>query len=398
MSDQYIGIPEIIKMMKEGKYQQSIPLLKDQLGRDPNSIQLIACLAACYSQTGMKTEAIQEFVRLTEIQPTNPVHFFNLGVAYESADDAIKAKESFEKVLALNPGNEKAQQRLDIVNAKIVQTPAKDPPAAATAEPVAFTTQTALDGTIIQVPVSPAVKSQHSYSSAYEAPIPQAVFEMGHETTVPEGLNWGGFLIPFFWGIWHGAWIWAIVALFFWPISSIVLLLKGNEIAFENREYNSVEEFRKGQKIWVICGLVINILFWGSLIQTYNGLVRAVRTGTSHSTSRPLPGTQAGELAATMAEMEQLRKDQEQFGGGSATTTSGTDANGSYIASTSVMSVDPASAYTIWKKIVAKSGGTEISSTATSADFSIPSGGKPATIHLEATNDNKTSVTMKTYK
>ncbi|MHB1457936.1 MAG: tetratricopeptide repeat protein [Armatimonadota bacterium] len=158
MSEQYIGMPEIINMMKDGKYQQSIPLLKDQLGRNPNNLQAIACLAASYSQTGMKTEAIAEFARLTELQPKNAVHYYNLGGAYESVDDAVKAKESLEKALALEPANEKIRQRLDAVNAKTVEAPAAEPAPAENSAP-AFITQTALDGTVIQVPVPPAVKS-----------------------------------------------------------------------------------------------------------------------------------------------------------------------------------------------------------------------------------------------
>lgn len=397
MSDQYIGLPEIITMMKEGKYQQAIPLLKDQLARNPNNLQAIACLAASYSQTGMKTEAIREFVRLTELQPKNTVHYFNLGAAYESANDAIKAKESFEKALALEPGNEKIRQRLDAVNAKIVEVPAAEPAPDENSAP-AFITQTALDGTVIQVPVPPAVKSQHSYSSAYEAPIPQSVYEIGHETTIPEGLNWGGFLMPFWWGIWHGAWLWAIIAFFVPLVSNIVLLIKGNEIAFENRDYSSIEEFRSSQKKWVICGLIINFVSIGLFIYNFNATMNAIRSGSSHRQIVGAPGTQAGELAATIAEMEQLKKDQEQFGGGSVTTSSGSDANGSYITMTSVMSVEPAAAYSVWKGIVAQSGGTEIGSTSTSADFSMPSNGQLSTIHLEATNDNKTTVTTKIYK
>lgn len=397
MSDQYIGIPEIINMMKEGKYQQAIPLLKDQLARDPKNVQAIACLAASYSQTGMKSEAIQEFIRLATLQPNNAVHYFNLGVAYEAADDAAKAKECFEKVLALNPGNQKAKEHLDAINANIVQTPTAVLPVT-DSDLGAYTTQTALDGTVIQVPVPPAVKSQHSYSSAYEAPIPESVYKMSQQVTAPEGLNWGGFLLPFLWGIAHGAWLWVVVWLFIPPVSSIVLLIKGNEIAFENRRYDSIEEFRSGQRMWVICGLILNIVWWGYLAYSFNTAMNILHTGSSHKQFVAAPGTPAGELADMQAEMEQMKKDQQDAGGGNVTTSSGTDTNGSYTAMTSIMSLDPASAYTIWKEIVAKSGGTEIKSTPTSADFSLSSNGQLSTIHLEATNDNKTSVTTKVYR
>ncbi|MHB1457937.1 MAG: hypothetical protein ACYC0V_13590 [Armatimonadota bacterium] len=185
------------------------------------------------------------------------------------------------------------------------------------------------------------------------------------------------------------------MALFFFPISSIMLLIRGNEIAFENREYNSVEDFHKGQRIWVICGLVINILFWGSLIQTYNSLVRAVRTGSSHSMSQPLPGSQAAELADIQTEMARLKKDQQE--GMGITETKGKDANGAYIATTQIMPTDPAATYNLYKAIVAELSGSEVGSTSTSADFVIPSKNGTTTIHLEQTADNKTMVVTKEY-
>lgn len=397
MSDQFSSsqeMPDIIKLFKAGKYQDIIPLLKDQLTRDPNNVQAIACLAASFSQTGMKAEAVQEFTRLTELQPENFVHYFNLGVAYETAENAAKAKECYEKVLTLNPGNQKAQQRLDAINAKTEQMTAATP--VEENEPVAWTTQTALDGTIIQVPVPPVVKSQHSYSSAYEAPIPESVFQMGQELRPPDGLNWGGFLLPFWWGIWHGAWLWAVVAFFCFPISAIVLLIKGNEIAFENRKYDSIEQFKSNQRIWVICGLIINIILWGWRITRYNSTMNYLRSGASPSQITAMPSTQTSEYKTTMKEMQQALKDQQE--GMGITTAEGKDENGAYISMTQTMPTDLTSTYNLFKEIVSKSGGSQIGSTSTSADFSMQTNGKLSTIHLEATNTNQTIVVTKDYK
>lgn len=268
MSDQFAGSPEmpnIIRMFKEGKYQELIPLLKEHLARNPDDIQARACLAASYAQTGNKIDAIQEFIKLTELQPDIPVHYFNLGVAYESAENGVKAKECYEKVLTLNPGHQKAQQRLDDVNAKIGQTPDAAP--TSDIQLGSWPAGTALDGS----PAPPrAVPPPPVYNQSYDPPIPSEVFLMSRPMAPPSGLNWGGFLLPFWWGIAHSAWLWVVVSLFVPLISSIVLLIKGNDIAFENRQFESMEEFESVQKAWTRWGIGVNIfLILGPFLWRY---------------------------------------------------------------------------------------------------------------------------------
>lgn len=104
------------------------------------------------------------------------------------------------------------------------------------------------------------------------------------------GLNWGGFLMPLWWGIANGSllgWLVAVIIISSNAILSIlpniyasipglssiflilgvelfaiglVFLFKGNKIAWQNRKFESISQFKKVQKKWLIAGLIINIL------------------------------------------------------------------------------------------------------------------------------------------
>ena len=84
-----------------------------------------------------------------------------------------------------------------------------------------------------------------------------------------KGWNWGAFFLSWIWGIGNRVWISLVVlVLGFIPvvggigalIMAVVLGLKGNEWAWQNREFESVEQFKKVQKAWAIWGLVVFVL------------------------------------------------------------------------------------------------------------------------------------------
>ncbi len=88
-----------------------------------------------------------------------------------------------------------------------------------------------------------------------------------------KGWNWGAFLLSWIWAIGHNVWIGLIAIL---PpaalIMSIILGIKGNEWAWQNRQFSSVEEYKGIQKAWtkwgiiaaiasVILGIILSILY-----------------------------------------------------------------------------------------------------------------------------------------
>lgn len=73
-----------------------------------------------------------------------------------------------------------------------------------------------------------------------------------------QGLNWGGFFWNWIWAIFNNAGVvWIIVGLLFSPVASIYLLIKGNELAWQNKQWDSVEAFKATQRKWAIAGLII---------------------------------------------------------------------------------------------------------------------------------------------
>lgn len=84
-----------------------------------------------------------------------------------------------------------------------------------------------------------------------------------------QGWNWGAFFLNWIWGIGNRVWISLLVLpLALIPflggigvlVMMIVLGLKGNEWAWKNRHFESVEQFRAVQKTWALWGVIIFVL------------------------------------------------------------------------------------------------------------------------------------------
>src|SRR5215217_2923009 len=86
----------------------------------------------------------------------------------------------------------------------------------------------------------------------------------GEGTAVPpeaQGLNWGAFFWTWIWAIVNNAGaLWIVIGLlagWLWPIPNIVFLIKGNELAWQGKRWDSVEAFKASQRKWAIAGLVL---------------------------------------------------------------------------------------------------------------------------------------------
>lgn len=71
-----------------------------------------------------------------------------------------------------------------------------------------------------------------------------------------KGWNWGAFLLSWIWGLGNKTYL-ALLALI--PginiIIAVLLGIKGNEWAWKNRGWKSVEQFTRVQKTWSVFGL-----------------------------------------------------------------------------------------------------------------------------------------------
>jgi type IV pilus assembly protein PilF len=66
------------------------------------------------AQRGLWKEAIYRWERATQLDPTYAAAFNNLAVAYEHEGQLAKAREAYEKALAIEPGNALVRQNYDL--------------------------------------------------------------------------------------------------------------------------------------------------------------------------------------------------------------------------------------------------------------------------------------------
>jgi len=76
------------------------------------------------AQRGLWKEAIYRWERATQLDPSYAAAFNNLAVAYEHEGQLAKAREAYEKALALEPENALVRQNYDLfkeINAPAAQ-------------------------------------------------------------------------------------------------------------------------------------------------------------------------------------------------------------------------------------------------------------------------------------
>lgn len=83
----------------------------------------------------------------------------------------------------------------------------------------------------------------------------------GKDAVIPEeirGWNWGAFLLNWIWGIGNKVWISLLCFVPFvnW-VMPFVLGAKGNEWAWQSKDWNNIEHFKKTQRAWMWWGVGI---------------------------------------------------------------------------------------------------------------------------------------------
>lgn len=95
---------------------------------------------------------------------------------------------------------------------------------------------------------------------------------LNENKAIPEEIkrwNWGAFFLTWIWGIGHNTFISLLTLIpFVGIVMPFVLGLKGNEWAWKNGNWNSVDEFLKRQKKWAIAGFafVIGVILFAVFI------------------------------------------------------------------------------------------------------------------------------------
>jgi len=98
-------------------------------------------------------------------------------------------------------------------------------------------------------------------SNARSKPPIENTSGQGFPAVVPpeiEGWNWGAFFLTWIWGIGNRVWL-ALIALAPVPLVGlavmVILGIKGNEWAWQFKKWDSIEQFRRRQRIWMYWGI-----------------------------------------------------------------------------------------------------------------------------------------------
>lgn len=81
--------------------------------------------------------------------------------------------------------------------------------------------------------------------------------------------NWGAFGLYPIWGFFNGCWWGILISLFFgylFPIPNIIFGIFGTRWAWENRKWNSPQEFIKIQSNWAVWGIIVFCLNISALL------------------------------------------------------------------------------------------------------------------------------------
>ena len=108
---------------------------------------------------------------------------------------------------------------------------------------------------------------------------PENTSGQGKLAIVPEevkGWSWGAFCLTWIWGICNSVWIALLCLIPFFNLAwAIVLGVQGNEWAWRNKKWDSIEHFKSTQRSWNIAGIVVFAISIVA-IATYIAIIFAV--------------------------------------------------------------------------------------------------------------------------
>lgn len=111
----------ILQALQSGQIAQGQELLKKEIQRQPNDLNLRLLAGVLQAQGGQKNEAIETFKKLTAEFPTLPEPHNNLGVLYAERGDLDLAKAAFERALQTLPSYNASHKNLMDLNARIAR-------------------------------------------------------------------------------------------------------------------------------------------------------------------------------------------------------------------------------------------------------------------------------------
>lgn len=98
-------VKDVTEKIREKDFDGALVLLDKMLKEKPDNANAVYLTGVCYFNKNNLPEAVQRFVRVTELMPSFPGAYFQLGLCYMQTGEKDKALAIYEKGLALQPGH-----------------------------------------------------------------------------------------------------------------------------------------------------------------------------------------------------------------------------------------------------------------------------------------------------
>ena len=99
-----------------GFHQKAIQYYDKYLTNFPDNPDVLVDQGVCYFELQDYNNAIDKMQAAIKINPTHQIAHFNLGIVNYSANNVAVAKEWWQKVVNLNPGNDIAKKAQELIN------------------------------------------------------------------------------------------------------------------------------------------------------------------------------------------------------------------------------------------------------------------------------------------
>lgn len=110
----------------------------------------------------------------------------------------------------------------------------------------------AANSSTFPIPISPNVLAGNGSGTGPTAILPDEL----------KGFNWGACLLGWVWAICNNTWIGLLCLIpYIGLIMFIILAIKGNEWAWQNRQWENAEQFKQVQAIWTRSGIITFCVF-----------------------------------------------------------------------------------------------------------------------------------------
>ena len=96
---------EAAEKVRSRDFDGALALLRPALQQAPDDADTLFLLGLAYSGKGLCAEAVEALTRVTELTPTFPGAYLQLGACHRKLGDPSKALAAYDKHLELEPGN-----------------------------------------------------------------------------------------------------------------------------------------------------------------------------------------------------------------------------------------------------------------------------------------------------